>query len=114
MNPSTLECRRNSTLRFPWSGYTDGPTSPSPKQGPRECTGCGDENNKKDFLDETPNFHYKVDTGNIKQNVQGMLRRYRATDGKIVFGQAQYGNYSYTDRDGKLHLVVFKADENGM
>ena len=66
------------------------------------------------FLDETPNFHYKVDTDSIKQNVQGTLKRYKIPDDGTDFGQGQYGNYSFTDPNGKLHMVVFKADENGV
>lgn len=69
--------------------------------------------NQIQFLEETPMFISNIKTENNQQSILRTLRSFKAPNDAIVFGQGQYGNYSNTDPDGKLHMVAFKADEHG-
>lgn len=77
------------------------------RQAPQE------DPNTVQLLEETPHSISSINTDNFKQFIQRTLRKFKSPNGQIVFGLGQYGNYSYTDPNGKLHVVEFKADENG-
>jgi len=81
----------------------------------KQLTGQSSKSNsfKLQFLEEIPKSTSNIKTENNQQSILRTLRSFKAPNDVIVFGQGQYGNYSNTDPNGKLHMVAFKADENG-
>ncbi|KAJ2946987.1 hypothetical protein O0L34_g16332 [Tuta absoluta] len=58
------------------------------------------------------NSAYEADNG-ISAQQQGQLKEVIGEDNKPAVALVLSGQYAYVDREGKQHVVVYSADENG-